>query len=336
MRAEAAFKLTSWKGDGSMLDQNSQNVLDVATGQPIGAGAVVDTLETGDYAAVIASPNSLNGVARKGTEIMVSLELVMDGMNPGIMFELTSAGNNDDEKEISQEVNTKGYNAVTAGDLDNESKVLNSYTYDIASDSAMNIYARNEWALNLGDGVLGRIGIMYGLETSSQDFTMSQKQSTTTLVDADNDHLYTTVGVDTHTVSTTIWPDEQTTTDTTSHSFILPFAVEVDIAKGLALRVGSQLRYTISSTETVTDVASGANIVQNENKLTGVGTETKSAYTMTKTTTESSSTTLSKEIQFGMGWDINDSLSVDTMTQATLGAGMPVIANWYLSGTLRL
>jgi hypothetical protein len=336
IRAQVEFTMLGRKGDGSLMEETKTDTYWSTRVQ-----RVQTEKHVGDYnqasAAITGSDeyNLLNDrdIALTGSTFGVILEMVMsDLIQPGASVFLTSYGVDDDEKEITKTTTDATWydNATHRQNLDmTDQEVI---TYDISSLSMMALMIYNDSVFKIADDVTFAMRLEFGLNTEKKDFTITYAETITTKQDTNDDGALevNTVQVDSGQQNTYLQEISQMVIG-------LPIFTEVGVAKGVSLRVGSKLTYTKTSTDTTTTRLSSTTTRDFTDNITPANSYAarKQNYTETKTATEDSVTAVAKELQLGIGWDVSDTFSIDTLSRLTPGNGVLVISEWFVSGTAR-
>ena len=341
IRGQLTFSILGQKGDGSMNDDTRTDKYWLGRLQRIQTD-----VEVGDYdqvVAAIAGNNEYNldsaatgPISLSGSEINVDVEMAMSDMvTPGLGFRTRSMDIDDDEKVISNEVtDTTYYNNVNnrANTID---ITTTTYTYDISALSEMEIGVYNKSKINVSENVLLKTALGFNLETSKKEFSITKSETVVNQDDNDNNGAY---GVgDVNNTLTRSGQVNNYLQEVSQISIMLPIYIELTVAKGVALRIGSRLGYNVVSTDTTTTKLNSHTTEDFTDAITPANSYAarKQNYTETKTVDEDTSTTVSKQLQFGAGWDINEKISVDMLSVFTPGAGVLDVSAWYISATSR-
>jgi hypothetical protein len=338
IRGQLTFSILGLKGDGSMNDDTRTDKYWLGRLQRIQTD-----VEVGDYDQVVAAIAGNNEydldsaatgpISLSGSEINVDVEMAMSDMvTPGLGFRTRSMDIDDDEKVISNEVtDTTYYNNVNnrANTID---ITTTTYTYDISALSEMEIGVYNKSKINVSENVLLKAALGFNLETSKKEFSITKSETVINKDDTNDDGVLE--------VNNSLTRSGQVNNylrETSEITIILPIYVELTVAKGVALRVGSRLGYTVNSTDTTTTKLSAHTTQDFTDAITPANSYAarKQNYTETKTVDEDTSTTVTKQLQFGAGWDINEKIAVDMLTVLTPGNGVIDISAWYISATSR-
>lgn len=329
LRAQAEFLLDSYKGTGSTYEE-------VTTRQQNPPTTIITSKDeiryTGDYSTFQSDWKDLDAVPRNGMTFKVMGEMdVNELLQPGILFTMKSYGVNDDEKELKKGVITSTYDANNNGRLLTQITASTTATYDITSGSELVINAYNHSIFKPLNDVLFGCGLGYSLEIDNSEFSIVEKGTLKTLDDNDNNGSFSDPGD-----QNDIWEYKNKLNDysskTTKHIISLPLFVEIGVVKGLALRVGSLLKYTIQNiTTTVTTTgyqdSTFTDSITPANNRSGVVT-----YDKRTDTTNNDTTTFSKLFHFGSGWDISNNISVDLLCTSSTLVNLDAIQ---IEGTIR-
>lgn len=309
IEAQIGFGLLTENGTGSKVENLTTTKNDT--------GVVLQKQETtraGRYTALSASPvgNFDTSMAMTGTAIEVQARMKMsDLMRPGVMFRMVSLGADDDEKDVTQEVIASTFGGPSFA-LSQKTTTLDTLAFDVKANSTTVIGVKDDAILKLNEDLLLVTGLGWTLTSTKKEFTVTGTRVVTTLNDGNLDGDFTDVGIDTSTVQTRSGMGGDYLRESSSHAFSIPIMVEVMIAKGLCLRAGTQLTYTLTSTKTVQKDTGGAyKTVVNTDNLAGTSVTAPQDYTLTTTTDDDSSAVLSKRFLFGAGWDISEKISLD-------------------------
>ncbi|MBU1076709.1 MAG: hypothetical protein KKH98_05410 [Spirochaetes bacterium] len=339
LRMQGEFSLLKRKGDGSTYVWTKTNRY--ASGnilrreKYIGEGdftrieGVRTSATLSDDFDLLADngPIALSGF-RYGIEGEITFSKVF---TPGASFYMSFYDIDSDEELYT------GYSAETehydvSGNMKKDKLSIGEVKYIFNSFYIMDTAVYNKSFFNLSEDILLAMALECRLNKTKKDFTLEGSNIRYETEDTNDDG-----SIDISTIKVTRGLINEYLQETTEIRISFPIYCEISVTENLSLRVGSKLTLINVKTNSTATRFNGPpyeDFTDNyfpENNYTGRLKD----HTEETTTRDDSATVLNKEIQFGIGWDINESFSFDTLTSLTLLSGAIDIFSWHIAGTAR-
>jgi len=325
-------KLSSEKGDNT---KNYSKIISETYSIPPLAN-YIQTRSTVENKGIDGSSGStLNGRNLKNSSVylegMVKLGLIEAmGMEPEIIVGYTKRSLDSNNAIYETSSLTENYDAGTQR-FDSSTKIIDTYTYRIDSDSTLSMQGRIREYLNITDNLQIILGPSYALSIDSYKYFVEHKNSKETKQDNNNDGDYTDAG-DTWTLLEQSGDNDWRKNSNTIHTISLPLCLVIKPSPSLNLFIGSSLDYSIIlSKEEYEDIKSFTNR-EETNKNTGVVTPTPLPTYSATDSKETITTSLSKSVKAGFSWEFAKNYSLNGQALALAGAPDTVATvSWMLS-----